>query len=106
MKTIEEKIAVMQHYANGGTISFEWFENGTKGYLDQDSMKPDWNWEEWDYDIFPKKQGEQVIIEEWIVRHKTGHHTVVLKGCKDYFDSVVSFRYIKLKLLSSTSFNI
>ncbi len=44
MKTTQEKIVVMQHYADGGEIICE-------GVISDDDFRPAWDWASCDYDI-------------------------------------------------------
>ena len=60
MKTIQEQIEVMQHYANGGGV--EIFSNNNW----VDAISPGWNWNHCDYRI--KEQKKTVIIEKWLCK--------------------------------------
>ena len=60
MKTIQEQIQVMQHYANGGDIEIFSNDNWV------DAINPGWNWNHCDYRI--KEQKKTVIIEKWLCK--------------------------------------
>lgn len=61
MKTVEEQIKVMQHYANGGEvetlISNEW----------KTVFMPGWNWNDCDFRI--KEQKNTITIEKWLCKN-------------------------------------
>lgn len=50
-KTLEEKIEVMQHYLNGGSIEYNSVHNKNKVKVEY-PMRLNWNWEECDYSIY------------------------------------------------------
>jgi len=50
--TTEEMIAVMQHYANGGTVQIRLWSNGEL----RDSTNPSWCWGENEYRIKPAER--------------------------------------------------
>ena len=56
MKTIEEKIAVIQHFANGGKIEIR--KNDHSELWGPIFHIPLWNWDHFDYRIYqePKKK--------------------------------------------------
>ncbi len=69
MATIQEKIAVMQHYANGGAVEWQYvndplFHDDTKGWNSMDKAVgthvPDFNWTNFNYRIGKKK------VKGWI----------------------------------------
>ena len=60
MKTIQEQIEVMQHFANGGDIEIFSNDNWV------DAINPGWNWNHCDYRI--KEQKKTVIIEKWLCK--------------------------------------
>ena len=60
MKTIQEQIQVMQHYANGGGVEIFSNDNWV------DAINPGWNWNHCDYRI--KEQKKTVIIEKWLCK--------------------------------------
>ena len=62
MKTIEEQIAVMQHFANGGKV--EVFDSGYESWEELENT--DFNWGYRDYRIKEKKQ--TVTIEKWLIK--------------------------------------
>ena len=64
MKTIQEQIAVMQHYANGGKVEYK-----TIGASPWDSTpNPQWNWTGTDYRI---AQPTTFKMWQWIVQTNT-----------------------------------
>ena len=92
-KTIEEKIAVMQHYANGGEVECLIGDNG-------EILEPTWNWSSVDYRI--KEQKKTVTIEKWLLE-QNGEITVV-EGNKDRLLSWSN--WVKLKLLDTYEVNL
>ncbi len=59
MKTTEEKIAVMHHYANGGRV--ECTTNFSNDGPWRDVAEPIWNWKEWDYRIKEEKPKMETV---------------------------------------------
>jgi hypothetical protein len=57
MKTLDEKIAVMQAAARGETI--ECCTHGSKAW---GGCNPSWNWDAWDYRVAPAKPREFLIV--------------------------------------------
>ena len=78
MKTIEEQIAVMQHFANGGKV--EVFDSGYKSWEELENT--DFNWRYRDYRIKEKKQ--TVTIEKWLV--KVDNDYKVIEASSGWFD--------------------
>ena len=60
-KTLKEKIKVMEHYENSGTV--ECRERGCYDWEIDDA--PCWNWYDFDYRIISSKQ--KVTIEKWLI---------------------------------------
>ena len=81
MKTIEEQIAVMQHFLNGGEVE-EYVENnlcfGEGKWIKQ--QRPTWDWNDSDYRIIEKKQA--IRVETWLVKDLVDgeYHEVVTSG--------------------------
>ncbi len=63
-KTLKEKIAVMQHFEDGGKV--EWVDSG----FDDDWTEFDgvgWNWTEFDYRIIEREISKE--DKEWLYEH-------------------------------------
>ncbi|MFA9240540.1 MAG: hypothetical protein ACEQSQ_11735 [Candidatus Paceibacteria bacterium] len=95
MKTIQEQIEVMQHYANGGEI--EIFMNDEWKY----AISPGWNWNHCNYRI--KEQKETITIEKWLCEY---NRCELLEGSKRFFilEKAVPFEFgngKKVKLLKT-----
>ena len=78
MKTIEEQIKVMQHFANGGVVEIYVV---TEGWID--SNKPGWDWTCSDYRI--KEENKTVIIEKWLCKNKLHIYYIVESSDIDSF---------------------
>jgi hypothetical protein len=90
VKTIQEQIEVMQHFANGGEIEF--FHGAWVPIID-----PDWNWSDYNYRITkPKKT---VTIEKWLVNNKMYNTYSILET--DKIDILISTQFKKIKLLQT-----
>ena len=90
MKTVQEQIEVMQHFANGGEIEF--FHGAWVPIID-----PNWNWDGYDYRIAkPKKT---VTIEKWLMYNKMYDMYTVLETSK--IDVMQNSVIQKVKLLDS-----
>lgn len=99
MKTIQEQIEVMQHYANGGEVQcrtnyegdYEDFEKG---------VGPSWNWQNYDYRI--KEQKKTISIEKWLCKDNNLETFVILEATNidtllfHYYDNIS-----KIKLLET-----
>ena len=87
MKTIQEQIEVMQHYANGGEIEIfmndEW----------KDAISPGWNWSHCDYRT--KEQKKTITIEKWLFESSVAGYSVI-EGDKEYVKD-----HKKIKLLET-----
>lgn len=97
MKTIEEQIAVMQHFANGGKV--EVFDSGYESWEEPENT--DFNWGYRDYRIKEKKQ--TVTIEKWLCLDKADIKTnrfYILEATKEYLEKYVKDDE-KIKLLYS-----
>ena len=71
MKTINEMVKVMQHYANGGLIEFT--DSGERYWM---SIKePVWDWVCFDYRI--KEEKKTVTIEKWLCKNKLHVYYIV-----------------------------
>lgn len=73
MKTIEEKIKVMQHFANGGEV-----ESSDKDKGNWTNIKePVWNWNYFDYRI---KEGKKTVtMEKWLCKYRGDNHFFVVE---------------------------
>ena len=90
MKTIEEQIEVMQHFANGGEIEF--FHGAWVPLID-----PDWNWVDYDYRI--AKPRVTVTIEKWLTYNNMYNTYSILETSK--IDTMVGSILQKVKLIDS-----
>ena len=91
MKTIQEQIEVMQHFARGGEVEFN------NGFDWRSILEPQWNWDDYNYRI--KKQKETIIIEKWLTHNKMYNTYSVLETSK--IDTMISSVIQKVKLLDS-----
>lgn len=91
MKTIQEQIEVMQHYANGGEIEFN---NGEEWMI---ISEPQWNWYDCDYRI--KESKEELIIEKWLTYNKMYDTYSIVETSK--IDTMMSSVIQKVKLIES-----
>ena len=78
MKTINEMVKVMQHYASGGEVEFkdsfrEW----------RIATTPMWDWTCFDYRI--KEEKKTVIIEKWLCKNKLHIYYIVESSDIDSF---------------------
>ena len=69
MKTIQEQIEIMQHYANGGEVEIFSNDNWV------DAVRPGWNWNHCDYRI--KEQKKTITIEKWLVRFDDDEYRIM-----------------------------
>ena len=92
MKTIQEQIEVMQHYANGGDV--EIFSNDKW----VDAIKPGWNWNHCDYRI--KEQKKAFIIEKWLMKAGDRKSFFIAEGDKSYLENYNS-QVEKVRLLET-----
>ena len=85
MKTIQEKIAVMQAFIEGKKIQLRHF-NDSKYY---DCTKPGWNWDSYDYRIKPATEYVPFTFEdaEFLigkpVKHKKDSWVEVITYCNE-----------------------
>ena len=88
MKTIQEQIEIMQHYANGGEVEY-YNEGGSKRGIMKSTDAFDWG----NYDYLIKKQKNTITIEKWLCK----------EGNDSYYIAEVSdiSGYEKVKLLES-----
>ena len=96
-KTIQEKIEVMQHFANGGAVECKSF--GKKEFIS--IIVPSWNWNNVDYRI--KEQKKTITIEKWLCEY---NRCEKLEGSSRFFilEKVVPFEFgngKKIKLLNT-----
>ena len=97
MRTIEEQIEIMRHYANGGEIEIftneKWGEVTNSGFAN-------WNFAKYDFRI--KEQKKTIIIEKWLCEYNGCEE---LKGSKRFFiiEKVFPFEAAgkKIKLLET-----
>lgn len=100
MKTIEEQIKVMQHFANGGKVEISYGGNGKweDAFMGRETY---FNWYHHNYRI--KEQEKTITIEKWLMLGDTGHY-FVLEGNISYFED---FKHItKVKHLNTYEIEI
>lgn len=79
MKTLEEQIKVMQHYANGGEVEINIIkDNNNEWYIKTNKDLP-FNWADKDYRI--KEEKKTVTIEKWLCEYDKCE---MLKGSKRF----------------------
>ena len=78
MKTIEEQIKVMQHFANGGEVEYTNY-NGKW----EKASTPTWDWCNCHYKI--KEEKKTVIIEKWLCKNKLHIYYIVESSDIDSF---------------------
>jgi len=93
MKTIQEQIEVMQHFANGGKIETKAFHNSDWIGVDF----PKWDWSIQDYRI--KEQKETITIEKWVLKHN--EDLTIIEGTNIRLSTWINLGWIKVKLLDS-----
>ena len=92
-KTIRERIEVMQHYENGGTI-----EHVEMGFDDWEvASHPTWNWYDYEYRIRHFKQ--KVMIEKWLIEDNNIKVVVETSDINSWLESFPTAQ--KLKLIES-----
>ena len=77
-KTIQEQIAVMQHFANGGEVECLSLDKSLKGWYEE--QDPSFSWGFFDYRI--KKQKNTITIEKWLCEYIRSKH---LEGSNRFF---------------------
>ena len=96
MKTIQEQIEVMQHFANGGKVKAI-----AKRVQDANWVKapfPCWDWDNYDYCI--EEQGKTIIIEKWLMKAGNRKSFFIANGDKSYFENYHT-QTEKVKLLET-----
>lgn len=97
MKTIEEQIAIMRHFANGGVI-----ERYNTVIDNWEEFSPySFNWSDYDYRI--KEQKKTATIEKWLIQKTiyAGNECLeIIEGNKTLFDSYYD-KSVKVKLLET-----
>ena len=94
MKTIQEQIEVMQHFANGGEIETTSFDS----IYWVEVKFPEWDWSNQDYRI--KEQKKTVIIEQWLMKAGDKKSFFIANGDKSYFENYHT-QTEKVKLLET-----
>ena len=97
MKTIQEQIEVMQHFANGGEVEF--YSNFNKRW--EESSTPVWDWRSTDYRI--KEQKKTIAIEKWLICKTSymGNECLeIIEGNSTLFDGYYD-KSVKVKLLET-----
>ncbi len=92
MTTLQEQIAVMQHFANGGEVACLFDEINDIWYH---CNHPSWNWEKYQFRIAqPPKQK----MWQWIVQQKNGDICITayfFKTKEDVLSTYTSYTVIK-----------
>jgi len=94
MKTIQEQIEVMQHFANGGEVEF--YSDFNKRW--EELSTPVWDWRSTDYRI--KEQKKTVIIEKWLMKAGDKKSFFIAEGDKSYLENYNS-QVEKVRLLET-----
>lgn len=81
MKTIQEQIEVMRHFANGGEI--EYFDKKWEKWTI--ASTPNFNWAKTDYRI--KEQKKTITIEKWLMKAGDKQSFFIAQGDKSYLES-------------------
>ena len=79
MKTIREKIEIMEAYNNKEKIEVRHRDTSTWS----DATLPCWNWDMYDYRI--KEEKKTVIIEKWLCKNKLHIYYIVESSDIDSF---------------------
>ena len=95
MKSLKERIAVMQYYANGGEV--EIFTNGKWGNVTNDGFL-NWNFAKYDFRI--KEQKKTVIIYKWLMLAGDRKSYFIIEGNSDFFEDYYT-EDNKIKLLDT-----
>lgn len=94
MKTIQEQIEVMQHYANGGVVEF--YDKNNDNWIKKDINS--FNWIDRDYRI--KEQKKTITIEKWLMKAGDKKSFFIAEGDKSYLENYNS-QVEKVKLLET-----
>ena len=94
MKTIQEQIEIMQHYANGREI--EICKNDEWSDITNPEFK-DWNFAIYGFRI--KEQKNTITIEKWLISYKDNSYQI-LQGNEEFFKKSIHPQ-AKVKLLES-----
>lgn len=78
MKTIEEQIKVMQHFANGGEVEYTNYNDKW-----EKASAPMWDWCNCDYRI--KEEKKTITIEKWLCKNKLHIYYIVESSDIDSF---------------------
>ena len=92
VKTIQEQIEVMQHFANGGKIETKAFHN--IDWIGVDN--PSWDWYIQDYRI--KEQKKTITIEKWLLKSysEARYDIAETSNITDYVMSCIGWKQVKL----------
>ena len=96
MKTIQEQIEVMQHYANGGEVEF--YDKTHDNWIKKDINS--FNWIDRDYRI--KEQKKTITIEKWLCKDDNLETFTIIEATNintfllHYYDNIS-----KIKLLET-----
>lgn len=91
MKTLQEQIEMMQHFANGGEV--EYFDKKWKEWTI--ASTPNFNWAKIDYRI--KEQKKTITIEKWLITTSLNQH-LIAEAEKQFF---VTAPHKQIKLLET-----
>ena len=95
--TTQEKIAVMQHYADGGQIELR--NDGTEIWVLSSSPSIEWNWSNNEYRIYKEQKPKQtVVIEKWLTTN--GYEYFVIEGEKERIRGIFEAKFL-VKLLDT-----
>ena len=93
IKTIQEQIEVMQHYANGGEI--EIFTNEKWGDVTNGGFA-NWNFARYDFRI--KEQKKTITIEKWLLKtySESRYDIAETSNITDYLMGCIGWEKVKL----------
>jgi hypothetical protein len=76
MKTLQEKIAVMQAFADGKTIEIKTIAGSRWLTVGNNRAEPGWNWDDFDYRI----KHEPVVVERMFYVNRETNDTLWISG--------------------------
>ena len=94
MKTIQEQMEVMQHFANGGEVETTDFDS----IYWVEVKSPQWDWFNQDYRI--KEQKKNITIEKWLMKAGDRKSFFIANGDKSYLENYHS-QVEKVRLLET-----
>ena len=94
--TMKERIAIMEHFKNGGQVEYYCYRLEKW----QVTTRPDWDWNSIKYRI--KEQKKTVTIEKWLIgKYDNPNYLWAVEGTKEHFKDIEPDIYTKVKLLKT-----